>query len=125
VMSVLFQTARYLVTAKKTGRIFVDGRPFARKSQIDQLVAEAEAFGYSLKIIFCTCSDAAAKARLAEQQKHVAGNRNYLLYQKLQKEFEPITLPHFLADTDKPLPEVLAAAVAYLRGPVNPSNPVV
>jgi predicted kinase len=123
-MSVLFQTARYLVTAKKTSRIFVDGRPFARKPQIDQLVAEVESFGYSLKIIFCTCSDATAKARLAEQQKHVAGNRNYLLYQKLQKEFEPIVLPHLVVDTDRPLAQVLAAAVAYLRAPISSTNPI-
>jgi predicted kinase len=119
-MSVLFQTGRYLVTAKKTGRVFVDGRPFARASQVEQLVAEASSFGYSLKIILCTCSDANAKARLAQQQ-HVAGNRNYLLYQKLQKEFEPIAFPHFVANTDGPLQEVVSAAVAYLRTPVSPS----
>lgn len=117
-MSVLFQTAHYLVTAKKTGRIFVDGRPFARASQVDQLVGEAGSFGYTLKIILCTCSDANAKARLAKQ--HVAGNRNYLLYQKLQKEFEPITFPHFVADTDDPLKDVVSAALAYLRTPISP-----
>jgi len=116
-MSVLFQTARYLVAAKKTGRIFVDGRPFARASQVDQLVSEAGSFGYKLKIILCTCSDATAKDRLARQ--HVAGNRNYLLYQKLQKEFEPIAFPHFVANTDRPLPEVISAVIAYLRAPVN------
>ena len=121
-MSVLFQTARYLVSAKKTTRVFVDGRPFARASQIDQLVTEAGSFGYSLKMILCTCSDANAKARLAQQQ-HVAGNRNYRLYQKLQKEFEPISIPHFVVNTDDPLQDVVSSALVYLRMPVTADIP--
>lgn len=121
-MSVLFQTARYLVAAKKTTRVFVDGRPFARASQIDQLVTEAGSFGYSLKIILCTCSDANAKARLAQQQ-HVAGNRNYRLYQKLQKEFEPIGVPHFVVNTDGSLTDAVSSALAFLRSPVTVAIP--
>src|SRR6476646_3590590 len=116
-MSVLFQTARYLVVEKKTPWIFVDGRPFGRASQINALASEAGAMGCRLKTILCVCSDASAKDRLSRQ--HIAANRDYLLYQTLQKEFEPISLPHFVANTDGPLPDVISAALEYLRTPVS------
>jgi predicted kinase len=111
-MSVLFQTARYLVVEKKTAWLFVDGRPFGRASQINLLASEAAAMGCRLKIILCVCSDASAKDRLSRQ--HIAANRDYVLYQALQKKFEPISLPHFVANTDRPLPDVISATLAYL-----------
>ncbi|HET9790014.1 MAG TPA: ATP-binding protein [Candidatus Angelobacter sp.] len=116
-MSVLFQTARYLVAEKKTAWLFVDGRPFGRASQINLLAGEAAAMGCGLKIILCVCSDASAKDRLFRE--HIAANRDYKLYQALQKEFEPISLPHFVADTDRPLPDVISATLAYLRAPAS------
>jgi len=116
-MSVLFQTAGYLVSNKKAGWVFIDGRPFTKASQIDLLSAEAASLGCALKIVLCTCSDSAAKDRLSRQ--HIAANRDYALYQKLQKEFEPIKPPHFVANTDQPLPAVIAASLAYLRAPVS------
>lgn len=112
-MGLLFQTARYLIEEKKTPWVFVDGRPFARTAQVDQLVAEAGAIGCPLKMILCVCSDASAEARLSRQ--HIAANRDYALYQKLQKEFEPITIPHFVADTDGRPPSVIAASLRYLQ----------
>jgi predicted kinase len=116
-MNVLFQTARYLISNKKTAWVFVDGRPFTRASQIDLLAAEAASLGCRLRIVFCTCSDAAARDRLSRQ--HIAANRDYALYQKLQKEFEPIKLPHFVANTDQPMPAAVAATLAYLKAPVS------
>jgi predicted kinase len=113
-MSVLFQTARYLISNRKTPWVFVDGRPFTKTSQVDRLAAEAASLGCALRIVLCTCSDAAARDRLSRQ--HIAANRNYALYQNLQKEFEPIGLPHFVANTDQPFPAVVAATVAHLRG---------
>jgi hypothetical protein len=111
-MSVLFQTARYLVVEKKMPWIFVDGRPFGRASQINLLASEAAAMGCRLKIILCVCSDASARDRLS--RPHIAANRDYVLYQTLQREFEPIRLPHFVANTDQPLPDVISATLAYL-----------
>jgi predicted kinase len=114
-MDVLFQTARYLISHKKTDWVFVDGRPFSRASQIDLLAAQAASLGCPLRIVFCKCSDAAARERLSRQ--HMAGNRDYALHQRLQKEFEPVNLPHFVANTDQPLPQVIDAALAYLALP--------
>jgi predicted kinase len=116
-MSLLFQTARYLAVEKKTAWLFVDGRPFGRASQINLLASEAAAMGCRLKIILCVCSDASAKDRLS--RPHIAANRDYMLYQTLQREFEPIRPPHFVANTDGPLPDVISATLAYLRTPVS------
>jgi predicted kinase len=116
-MSLLFQTARYLAVEKKTAWLFVDDRPFGRASQINLLASEAAAMGCRLKIILCVCSDASAKDRLS--RPHIAANRDYMLYQTLQREFEPIRPPHFVANTDGPLPDVISATLAYLRSPVS------
>jgi adenylylsulfate kinase len=116
-MGVLFQTARYLVAERKSEWVFVDGRPFARTSQVDHLSTEAAAMGCELRIIMCVCSEASARDRLSRQ--HIAANRDFALYQKLKKEFDPIKLPHFVADTDQPLSAVLSASLAYLMNSIN------
>lgn len=116
-MSVLFQTARYLIDERKTAWLFLDGRPFARTSQVDQLSREAAEMGCELKIIVCECSEASARDRLS--RPHIAANRDFALYQKLKNEFEPIKRPHFVADTDRPLPAVISASLVYLKDPVN------
>jgi predicted kinase len=112
-MSVLFQTARYLTTEKKTAWVFVDGRPFARTAQVERLSSEAAAMGCDLKIIVCECSEASARERLS--RPHIAANRDFALYQKLKKEFEPIKLPHLVADTDRPFPGIMSLSLAYLQ----------
>ena len=114
-MDVLFQTARYLLTEKKAARVFVDGRPFARTAQLDRLSSEATSMGCNLKIILCQCSEASARERLSRH--HIAANRDFALYQKLKKEFEPIKLPHFVADTNGPLQGTVSLALSYLQTP--------
>ena len=114
-MGVLFQAARYLIAEKKTARVFVDGRPFARTAQVDRLSSEAAAMGCDLKIILCECSEASARERLSRH--HIAANRDFALYQKLKKEFEPIKLPHFVADTNGPLQGTVSLALSYLQTP--------
>ncbi len=57
--------------------------------------------------------------RAVSSRPHIAANRDYVMYQTLQREFEPIRLPHFVADTDGPLPDVISATLEYLRAPVS------
>ena len=54
-----------------------------------------------------------AKRRL-KHAGHMARNRSFRLYKQIQANFEPIAFEHLKINTDLPLKESLARAVAYL-----------
>jgi adenylylsulfate kinase len=112
-MEVLFQTAGYLIRESGVRWLFVDGRPFGRRAQLERASRAAEEIGCHMKVILCQCSDETARQRL--QEAHVAANRNWELYQRLKEEFEPIEMPHAVIDTEKPIEHSVAEALAFLR----------
>ena len=114
-MEVLLQTANYLINKAGAPWVFVDGRPFSRREQLERVRQAADEIGSRLKIILCQCSDETARARL--QQPHVAANRSWDLYQKLKAKFEPIQFPHLLVDTERPLKDAVENALTFVRRP--------
>ncbi len=112
-MEVLLQAASYLISKAGTRWVFVDGRPFSRREQLERVRQVAKEIGCRLKILLCKCSDETARARL--EQPHVAANRNWELYQKLKAEFEPVVLPHLEVDTDKRIENILPEVLGYLH----------
>lgn len=111
-MEVLLHAAKYLIRDAGRKWVFVDGRPFGRKEQLEQVRQTAEEIGCELRVILCRCPEETARKRL--QQPHVAANRNWELYQKLKAEFEPISLPHLVIDTDTPIESAVVQAVRSL-----------
>jgi predicted kinase len=63
--------------------------------------------------LLCTASEAQIRQRL--QAPHPAANRNWQLYEKVRRHFEPITEPHCIIDTDQPYAACLAKAITYLE----------
>lgn len=117
-MEVLLQTANYLISKAGAPWMFVDGRPFARREQLERVRQAANEIGCRLKIVLCQCLEESVRARL--QQPHVAANRSWDLYQKLKAEFEPIELPHLLVDMERPLKDAVKNALKFLRRPDSP-----
>lgn len=111
-MEVLLQTAAYLVSNTGTRWVFVDGRPFARRKQLERVAQAAQEIGCRVRVVLCQCSDEIARQRL--QEAHLAANRTWHLYQKLKKEFEPIQVEHRVIDTGQPLAVCVAAAREFL-----------
>jgi len=93
-------------------KVFLDGRPFSRKYQVNQVVEFAEWLGQPWRILHCVCSDETAYTRL--QEGHVAENRDFELYRKLKEVFEPIERPQLVIDTDQPLTQCVDAAERWL-----------
>jgi adenylylsulfate kinase len=115
---VMIETAGYILRKKPARLVFFDGRPFSRRSQIDQVVRAAESLQQPWRILQCVCSDESARQRLEEQAasgEHPARNRNYQLYLEVQARFEEITLPRTTIDTDQPFEVCVETALEALH----------
>ena len=114
-MEIMLQAAEYLLHDDPARFIFLDGRTFSRRYQVDRVIEFAHPLQQPWRILECTCSDETAKARLEQATDHLAGNRDFHLYQEVQRRFEPITWPKTIIDTDTPMDECLAYALNGLK----------
>lgn len=107
VMSLLLETARWWQARKPETVIIFDGRTFAYRRQRDAVRAD--------RLIWCVCPPELARQRLETATSHPATDRNWALYERVEARFEPLTEPHLLIDTSRPLAECVEEVLAYLR----------
>jgi predicted kinase len=99
-MRAMLEAAGYLTRGGRVAFVFVDGRTFSRREQIEEVVSAAERAGAVWRILHVVCTDAVAEARLsASDGENPARNRDVNLYREIKARFEPITLPHRVVDT--------------------------
>ena len=117
VMEVMLDAARFLLQATPTRKLFLDGRSFSRRYQIDRVLEFARELGQSWAIIECVCSDESARRRLdlAPDAAHPARNRTFVLYLEVKDHFEPIAYPKTTIITDQPLQDCIEQGVVVLR----------
>lgn len=114
--ALMLETAEYLIKRHPGVRIFLDGRTFSRRYQIDGVIEAARRLNTEWRVIECVCDEATARLRLeASRQSHLARNRSYELYRDLRAQFEPIAVPKLVVNTDTALEECVKAARAYLE----------
>jgi predicted kinase len=115
-VDLLLQAGAYLAAKEvPPSFIFIDGRTFALRYQIERVAAFAANLGSNVKLIELVCSDETARQRLA--LNHVAKNRTFALYLKVKQNFEAIECPHLTLNTDGGLSEaLLEQSLRYLRG---------
>jgi predicted kinase len=111
----MLETAGYLLARNPTRFIFLDGRPFSRRYQIENALQAASSLHQPWKILECVCSEESAKQRLSQPMSHPAGNRDYQLYLEVKARFEAISHPKLLINTDQPLAKCIEQALAALR----------
>jgi len=117
-MGVMLQVAEYLLRQDPATHVILDGRTFSRRYQVETVADLATCLHQPLRIIECVCSDAAAQQRLARdaaQGSHVAGNRNFALYQAIKARFESIERPKLSVNTDEELNATIAQCLQFLR----------
>jgi predicted kinase len=117
-LQVMLETAGQLLRRTPNRIVFLDGRPFSRRYQIDNAVNAAAALHQSWRIIECVCPEEVTRQRIEEQsasRAHPAGNRNFQLYLEVKSRFEAITLPRTVIDTGQPLAACVEQALAALR----------
>ncbi|MGA7515297.1 MAG: ATP-binding protein [Candidatus Sulfotelmatobacter sp.] len=117
-LHVMLETAGQLLQRDPHRFIFLDGRTFSRRYQIDNVINAAAALHQSWRILECVCSEELARQRLAGQSAsgaHPAGNRDVQLYLEVKSRFEAITLPRTVIDTGQALQDCVEQALEALR----------
>ncbi len=115
---VMMEVASYILGKTPERMVFLDGRPFSRRYQIEQVTNLASELKQEFRIIECVCSEATARQRLeqqATQGEHPAANRDFALYLRVKQSFEPIAAPKTVIDTEQPLEVCAKQALAAIR----------
>lgn len=115
-MNAVYSAARYLLLHQKPCFLYLDGRTYRNRQQIDPAIALAEEIGCSWKILHLICDRKTAEKRLSSGM-HLAKNRDYAMYLRLEKNFEPIERPAFVVDTTLPFQQCLESSLEYLNRP--------
>jgi predicted kinase len=115
-LQVMLETAGFLLQQNRERFIFLDGRPFSRRYQIENVVNAAAFLHQSWRILECVCAEDVVKRRVEDAgQEHPAANRNFQLYLEVRARFEAITLPKTIIDTAHPIETCVQQALAALR----------
>jgi predicted kinase len=117
-LHLMLETAGYLLGRNPALFIFLDGRPFSRRYQIENVLAVATSLHQPWRILECVCSEETARRRLeadAASGAHSAGNRDYRLYLEVKARFEGITFPKTVIDTDLALEVCVQRAMQILH----------
>jgi predicted kinase len=113
-MGIMLKVAGYIFRKEPSRRIFLDGRTFSRRYQLDRATGFAEAISQPWRILECVCSEQTARQRLARDSGHPAANRDLDLYLGVKAQFEEIALAKTVIDTDQPIEACVQQAMAAL-----------
>ena len=113
-MEVMLQATRFLLQKNPERKIFLDGRTFSRRYQIDRVLTFATDSSQPWTILECTCSEESARRRLELDPAHPARNRTFSLYLGVKARFEPIGYQETVINTDQPLEECVRQAMTAL-----------
>ncbi len=117
-LQVMLETAGFLLQKDGSRTIFLDGRPFSLRYQIENVVNAAASLHQNWRILECVCPEEIVRRRLEEHAAgggHPAGNRNFQLYLEVKARFEAITLPKTVIDTSGPLDVSIERGLAAIR----------
>jgi predicted kinase len=116
-LQIMLATAGYFLNHNRERVIFLDGRTFSRRYQVNNVIEAAVSLHQNWRVLECICTEETARQRLAAQatQEHLAANRDFKLYQGVRSRFEEIRLQKTVINTDDPLAACIEQALAALR----------
>jgi predicted kinase len=117
-VQLMLETASYLLARDTDRMIFLDGRPFSRRYQIENVLTAAASMHQPWRILECMCSEETARQRLEADSasgSHPAGNRGAQLYLEVRARFEAITFEKTAIDTDQALDMCIQLAMRTLE----------
>jgi predicted kinase len=107
----MLETAGYLLSRDPSTYVFLDGRPFSRRYQIENVITFADSLHQPWRIIECICSEETVRHRLEADNRdgrHPAVNRNFQLYLDVKTRHETIVQPKIVIDTALAMDECVA-----------------
>jgi len=116
VMEIMLEAARFLLQGTPTRKVFLDGRTFSSRYQIDRVLKLTSELAQPWRIIVCTCSDESARRHLdlEPDTSHPAHNRTFALYLEVKSRFEPILYAKTVVDTEQAFDLCLQQALSAL-----------
>ena len=117
-LQVMLETVAYLLLRNPARYILLDGRPFSRRYQIENVLSAADSMRQPWRILECVCSEETAQRRLEADVAagaHAAGNRDFQLYLEVKARFEAITFEKTVINTDQSLATCVEQGLAALR----------
>jgi predicted kinase len=116
VMEVMLEATRYILGRTPNRKVFLDGRTFSRRYQIDRVLSAARDLTEPWTIIECVCSEESARRRLDLEAdlSHPAANRTFALYVEVKARFEPITQAKIVVNTDESVEQCVLQAMSSL-----------
>jgi adenylylsulfate kinase len=115
-IQVALQTAGYVLRKDPQRFVFLDGRTFSRRAQIEVVLQAATELGQPWRILECVCSEETAQRRIeAQSGEHLAGDRDFELYLRIRAAWEEITLPKTVIDTEQTLETCVEQALQGLE----------
>jgi hypothetical protein len=115
VVQLMLEQAEQVLRTQPARIIFLDGRPFSRKYQVDAVVEFAERIGTAWRIVECVCPEQLALRRLEADQGHIAANRDAPLYHRVKADFEKIRRRKLVVQTTLQLEACVQRAEEYLH----------
>ena len=116
-LQLMLETAGYLLARDPKKIIFLDGRPFSRRYQIENVMAFAESVHQRWRILECICGEEMIRQRLEQDavtSPHPAGNRDFRLYLTVKNQFETILFTKAVIDTSQKIEECVRRALLHL-----------
>jgi adenylylsulfate kinase len=117
-LQLMTEVSGYLFSRDPAKVIFLDGRPFSRRYQIDNVLGAATSLSQPWRILECLCSEETVRRRLqadTDSASHPAGNRDFQLYLDVKARFETIVHAKTVIDTDEPPEICIQHALAAIR----------
>jgi predicted kinase len=117
-LQIMLRMAEYLLRRNREMKVFLDGRTFSRRYQLENVVNAAAALHQSWRILECICDEEVIRRRLhdqAVQEEHPARNRNFDLYLLVKARYEAIALPKTTIDTGQELEACAGRGIAALQ----------
>jgi predicted kinase len=114
---VTYRVAEYILQRGPQRVLILDGRPYSKRTQVDEVIALATRVDHPLRVIYCWAPDEVVRQRLARDLRetgNVAADRSMQKYLRIKRCFEPLTVPHLTVDTSQPMAKMLKHVLAYL-----------
>jgi predicted kinase len=114
-LQLMLELSAYLLRSDPKQMIFLDGRTFSRRYQIENVLRAADSLHQPWRILECVCEENVARARLQEDVRHPASNRDFDLYLRMKAQFEAIAEQKTVIDTGQALEHCIQSGLAALR----------
>lgn len=114
---VAYQVAEYILLRDRDRVLILDGRPFSKHTQVDEVVMLAQRVRHPLCVVYCWAPDAVVRRRLEDDiasTGNVASGRNMEKYLRIKATFEPLQVEHLSVNTDQSIDEVVQVVLTRI-----------